>query len=200
MSAACVWGWEFLGRGEQNTHLHKLAFQMGMLLMQDLTSTEWLLGGTLRPGHRVKVPARGWLSPASNSLFPPSCGAKLTAFIRGTAGGTKSLWSPAHTDFEDGQDGLTVPAFTLWPGSLLVLWSGGLALMLVSALGNALCLHCPLRPLRNPLQSCRWALAQQDTHGCPGRRQTPSQAHHCTLTPVVPFTAIPWGLPGSEQA
>lgn len=76
------WGWEFLGRGEQNTHLHKLAFQMGMLLMQDLTSTEWLLGGTPRPGRRVKVPAWGWLSPAPNSLFLPSCWSKPTAFIR----------------------------------------------------------------------------------------------------------------------
>lgn len=34
------WGREFLSRGEQNTHLHKLAFQMGMSLMQDLTGTE----------------------------------------------------------------------------------------------------------------------------------------------------------------
>ena len=97
--------------------------------------------------------------------------------------------------------GLTVPAFTLWPDSPAGAFGAeGLTLTLVSTLGNALCQHCPLRPLHNPLQSCRWGLAQQDTHGCPGRRQIPAQAHHCPPTPIVPFTAIPWDLPGSEQA
>lgn len=52
-------------------HLHKLAFQMGVLLMQDLAGAEPLLGGLRVLGHSVKVPAhtlapsrpqRSWLA------------------------------------------------------------------------------------------------------------------------------------------
>lgn len=71
------WGREFLSRGEQNTHLHKLAFQMGMSLMQDLTSTERLLGGRWGGGG-LCVPGtesrslHGAGSPlAPHSLFSP---------------------------------------------------------------------------------------------------------------------------------
>lgn len=102
------WGREFLSRGEQNTHLHKLAFQMGMSLMQDLTGTERLLGGkvwggaTLRPGQRVKVLARGWLPPGPTQPLSSTLLGKLTAFVGRTTERTKGLWSPAHIDSEDG--------------------------------------------------------------------------------------------------
>lgn len=54
-------------------HLHKLAFQMGMSLMQDLAGTERLLGGLAVLGHRVKVSAHTTgRPPAPREAGPPS--------------------------------------------------------------------------------------------------------------------------------
>lgn len=70
-------GREFLGTGEQNTHLHKLAFQMRMLLMRDLGGTGQLLGGRQVPGieSRSRQVAR---FPVPRSPFPQSLQAEPT--------------------------------------------------------------------------------------------------------------------------
>lgn len=77
MYAARAAGWEFLGTGEQNTHLHTLAFQMRMLLMRDLAGTGQLLGGRQVPGieSRSRQVAR---FPLPRSPFPQSLQAEPT--------------------------------------------------------------------------------------------------------------------------
>lgn len=98
MSAASVVGTEFLGTGEQNTHLHKLAFQMGMLLMQDLASRA-VAGGRCVPGTESRTGQR------PGSPLRHSCWAELTRLVRRTAGKHKKPRSPAHVGLEDGQRG-----------------------------------------------------------------------------------------------
>lgn len=100
------WGREFLSRGEQNTHLHKLAFQMGMSLMQDLTGTERLLVGKWRGDSASRAqsqgPCTGLAPPWPHTASSLHTAGKATAFVGRTTERTKGLWAPAHSDSEDG--------------------------------------------------------------------------------------------------
>lgn len=87
------------GCGEQNTHLHTLAFQMATPLMQDCLA-QGGFWGTRRPGH-----SQG--PPAPNSLFPRGPQARAACLrqkghredkglcLRGRSGRPCSLWPDA---------------------------------------------------------------------------------------------------------